>query len=412
MRILVVQESDWLQKGPHQSHHLMERLSARGHEIRVIDFDILWRQKGRSFRISQRTVFEHVRKATDNGEVTVIRPPIIRVRLLDYFSLLYTHTIEIRRQLDEFKPDVIVGFGVLNAFIARRLAKERNIPFLYYVIDELHRLVPIEFLRSLAKTVESLNMKGSDRIISINEGLRDYTIAMGARRTGTEVIRAGVDLDSYDTVPQDVPQSVRAMYGFSEHDVVLFFMGWLYPFSGLREITAELCKPRWKTSNIKLLIVGEGEISNEVRDMISRNGMEGMVVLEGWKDYFDLPRYVLASDICILPALRHDIMMNIVPIKIYEYMAAAKPVIAANLPGLHREFGEDNGISYVDKPEDTISVAEALRVDGRMTEQGRKARAFVERNTWDKTVDMFQAFAENAIIEKRSMLSTSTLTQG
>ncbi len=404
MRILVVQESDWLEKGPHQSHHLMERLSARGHEIRVIDFEILWRQKGRSSRISKRIVFEHVSKAVENGEVTVVRPPIIKARLLDYSSLLYTHTIEIRRQLDEFKPDVIVGFGILNAFIARRLAKERRIPFLYYVIDELHRLVPIEFLRNLAKTVESLNMKGSDKVVSINEGLRDYTIAMGARRSNTEVIRAGVDLGLYDRIPRSVQQSTRAMYGFSEHDVVLFFMGWLYPFSGLREVVAELSRPHWRTSNIRLLIVGEGEISNDVHEMISRNRMEGIVVLEGWKDYSNLPRYIMASDICILPAHRNDIMLSIVPIKMYEYMAAGKPVIATNLPGLHREFGNDNGITYVDKPEDTVLTAEALGVEDWRTEQGRKARAFVEHNTWEKSVDMLQTLAEDAIEEKKSRL--------
>jgi len=34
MRILVVQESDWTEVGPHQSHHLMERLSQHGHEKR------------------------------------------------------------------------------------------------------------------------------------------------------------------------------------------------------------------------------------------------------------------------------------------------------------------------------------------------------------------------------------------
>ena len=42
MRILVVQESDWLERNPHQQHHLMERMATRGHEIRVIDYPIDW----------------------------------------------------------------------------------------------------------------------------------------------------------------------------------------------------------------------------------------------------------------------------------------------------------------------------------------------------------------------------------
>lgn len=40
MRILVLQESDWVEVGPHQSHHLRERLSLRGHLVVVVDFEI------------------------------------------------------------------------------------------------------------------------------------------------------------------------------------------------------------------------------------------------------------------------------------------------------------------------------------------------------------------------------------
>ena len=38
MKILLIQETDWFVKGPLQQHHLMEKLSLDGYEIRVIDF--------------------------------------------------------------------------------------------------------------------------------------------------------------------------------------------------------------------------------------------------------------------------------------------------------------------------------------------------------------------------------------
>src|SRR5437879_114394 len=41
MHIIVVQETDWLRRGPHQQHHLFERLSLRGHDITVLDYPIL-----------------------------------------------------------------------------------------------------------------------------------------------------------------------------------------------------------------------------------------------------------------------------------------------------------------------------------------------------------------------------------
>lgn len=154
MRALVVQESDWLKRGPHQSHHLMERLSARGHEIRVIDYEILWKEHENNELFAQRKVFKDIHKAINDGAVTVIRPPIIKVSALNYLSLIFTHWIEIQRQIDEFRPDVIIGFGILNANIAIRLAKKNGLLFVYYIIDELHRLVPEKIFRRLAEHIE------------------------------------------------------------------------------------------------------------------------------------------------------------------------------------------------------------------------------------------------------------------
>ena len=62
MKILVVQESDWIKRNPHQQHHLMERLSMRGHEIRVIDYPIDWK-KDKS-RYQQRKVVENYKRST------------------------------------------------------------------------------------------------------------------------------------------------------------------------------------------------------------------------------------------------------------------------------------------------------------------------------------------------------------
>ena len=39
MKLLVLQETDWIKRGPHQQQHLMDRMALRGHEIRVIDHE-------------------------------------------------------------------------------------------------------------------------------------------------------------------------------------------------------------------------------------------------------------------------------------------------------------------------------------------------------------------------------------
>lgn len=384
MRVLVVQESDWIEKGPHQSHHLMERLSERGHEVRVIDYEIRWREHEKSGIISRREIFKNVHKATRNGgNVTVIRPPIIKLPILDYISLIYTHRSEIRRQIAEFKPDIIVGFGILNADIAIHLAKKRNIPFVYYIIDELHRLVPQKSFRGLARYIESKNMKISDKVLSINEALREYTIEMGADPEASEVIRAGVDLERFSSADGG---AIREKYGFKENDVVLFFMGWLYDFSGLKEVATELAKT--ENDKLKLLILGKGDLWDDLQIIKRDFGLDGRLITVDWCPYDEVPGYVAASDICILPAHKNDIMMNIVPIKMYEYMAAGKPVIATNLPGLKKEFGEGNGVIYVERPEDALRMA--IKMADSIDEAGESARRFVEKCGWDSITDEFE----------------------
>ena len=86
-----------------------------------------------------------------------------------------------------------------------------------------------------------------------------------------------------------------------------------------------------------------------------------------------------------------------VPIKIYEYMAMGKPVIATKLPGVVREFGKDNGVIYVDRPEDVVKKAIKLIESGSIEEEGKKARKFVEKYSWDNVVAEFEEILETAV---------------
>jgi glycosyltransferase involved in cell wall biosynthesis len=363
----------------------MERLSTRGHEIRVIDFEILWREKETKGLVSKRQVFESVHKAINDGAVTVIRPPIIRVPVLDYVSLIYTHRAEIQRQMNEFKPDVVITFGILNANIAFRIAKKKGIPTIYYIIDELHRLVPEKAFQAFAKFIERQNMRIADKVISINEGLREYTIQMGATEEKTEVIRAGVDLERFVSDGRD---EVRKKYGIHEDDIVLFFMGWLYDFSGLKEVALELAK--FGNDNIKLLVVGKGDLWDALQEIRKMYGLEQEIIMVDWVQYEVVPEYLAASDICILPAHNNNIMRHIVPIKMYEYMASGKPIIATGIYGIVKEFGNNNGVIYIDRSEDTINKAIELKMKDDIGNKGLLARKFVEKNRWDSIVNLFE----------------------
>jgi glycosyltransferase involved in cell wall biosynthesis len=391
MKILVVQESDWFDRGPLQSHHLMERLSKRGHEIIVIDTDIRTKDNIKDL-VSKRVVYNRVHKVIDSGDVTVIRPSIIKIPVLNYVSLIFSHRSEIQKQIDEFNPDVIIGFGILNANIAINLAKKRGIPFIYYIIDELHRLVPQKLFQIPARIIESKNMKNANKIIAINESLRDYTIQMGAKKEKTEVIRGGVELDFFNKIDSKI---IRAEYGIKDDDIILFFMGLLYRFSGLIEVAKDLEK--MNDDKIKLLILGKGDLWDDLQDIRRKSGMERRIIMAGWKPYDEIPEYLAASDICLLPAHKNDIMMNIVPIKMYEYMAMGKPVIATELPGLIKEFGEDNGVLFVNQAHDVIAKVKEMHSHNLISSEGIKARRFVEPLGWESITTDFERLITEVI---------------
>jgi len=399
VKILLVQDTDWLLRGPHQQHHLIERLSLKGHEVRVIDYELLWRTQGKRELRSKRQVFSNVSRFYDGANVTLIRPGIIKLPWLDYVSSVFSYRKEIRHQIKDSCPDLIIGFGILSTYLAMRAARKNNTPFIYYWIDVLHRLIPFKPFHPIAMLLERKTLRQADKVLAINEKLKDYVKGLGASPERTQILRAGIDIERFDPVTKG--DTIRQHYGLTKKDIVLFFMGWLYQFSGLKEVASQLA--RIDNPNLKLLIVGEGDAYEALQQIREKHNLKNRVILTGKRPYEEIPSFIAASDICLLPAYPDEkIMQDIVPIKMYEYMAMKKPVIATRLPGVMREFGQDNGVVYVDKPEDAVTKAMELIQSGKIQELGQKARSFVERYSWESITDEFEKILKRTIEEKQN----------
>jgi len=398
MKILITQETDWLKRNPAQQHHLAEMMSLRGHEVRVIDYELLWQNAASKHLCSHRKIFENVTKIHQGAKVTVVRPGFLRLPLLHYVSMAATHRAEVSRQVKEFAPDVIMGFGIVNSLWAANAARRHGIPFVYYWIDVLHRLIPGKAFQPLGLYIEKLALKRSDRVLVINEKLSELVTKLGAPEDRTTVLRAGIDDQLFN--PAISGETIRKQYGLSKEDIILFFMGWLYKFSGLKEVALQLAQnpdPR-----LKLLIVGEGDLYKELERIQREHGLQGRLVLAGRKDYAEIPAHIAAADICLLPAYPGEkIMQDIVPIKLYEYMAMRKPVISTRLPGVVMEFGETNGIAYVDRPEAVIQKALELVNSNTLNTLGLKAGEFAAKNSWQKIADEFESILKKAVASQK-----------
>jgi glycosyltransferase involved in cell wall biosynthesis len=398
MKILITQETDWLKRNPAQQHHLAEMLSIRGHEIRAIDYELQWRAGTNKHSHLNREIFYNVAKIYDGAKVMVIRPGIIKVPWLDHISLAISHKIEIERQIKEFAPDVIVGFGIINSYLAAGAARRNNMPFIIYWIDVLHRLIPTRIFQPMGILVERAAFRRSDMVLVINDKLKELVVKLGAPQEQTYVLRAGINDKLFN--PDNSDNSLKRQFGLTQDDVVLFFMGWLYLFSGLKEVALQLLES--ENQNVKLVIVGEGDLYEELKEIQTEHNLQNRLILTGKKSYQELPGLISVSDVCILPAYPDEkIMQDIVPIKLYEYMAMQKPVVSTRLPGVIKEFGESNGLVYVNRTEDVIQKAKELIQGNEVAELGLKAREFATRNSWQKITDEFEAILEQAIKSKK-----------
>lgn len=396
MKILVVQESDWLKRNPHQQHHLMERMSLRGHEIRVIDYPIDWSKENKSGLVYKREVYKDISKIKENANIDVIRPSFIKIKGLNYASLFFSHKKEIENQINEFKPDVILGLGILNTYNASKIAKKHNIPFVYYFIDVLHALIPEKAFQEIGKKFTQKTIKNADLVITINKKLSEFAINMGSKSNSIILIDAGIDLDSYDPDLDD--SKIRKEYKIKKSNIVLFFMGWIYEFAGMKELARHLGENKEKYPNYKLLIVGDGDAYDELCQIQNEYNLEKQLILTGKQPFEKIPEFLASADFCLLPAhIDEPIMQDIVPIKIYEYLAMKKVVIATELPGISTEFGYNHGIEYINEASEVLNKVDEILNNNEYDEIANNAREYVKYNDWEVITDKFEKALGNLI---------------
>jgi glycosyltransferase involved in cell wall biosynthesis len=394
VRILLLQEADWFNKGPHHQHVLLEKMSQRGHQVKVIDY--LYPVERKKPIIHGKKEFKGRFRFYEGAKVDVTRPAFINLPLLNYFSYAITSMFEISRTIKNFKPEVIIGYcSVLNNFLGMKFAKKYDIPYIYFWVDIIHELIPQKYMRGLGKRLESKILQESSGVFVINKMLAKYIQREFGFKKKIDEIPGGVQVSEYQKTFQDKEvKELSEKYGIKESDIVLFFMGWIYEFSGLKETAEQLLKYKDEKPNFKLLIVGKGDYYPQLKEFVKENDLEDRVILTGFQPHEKIPSFLALADICILPAYCNDIMRDIVPIKMYEYMASGCPVITTKLPGLMEEFKGDNGVLYVDKPKDAFVKAIELFEKNKISEEGKKALKRAKENDWETITDKFEQYLE------------------
>src|SRR5438445_4270066 len=361
MRILATQETDWISRNPIVHHRLLEWLSTHGSDVRVIDYDIDWAARKGGSILQGRQEFAGVHKYYADARVALVRPAMLRLPLIARLSWLFGNWRELQAIFRSETPDVVIAYGISNALLTLGFCRVRRRPFVYHIMDALHTHADAVVVRLIARTIEAFTMRHADRVVVVSKGLGRYAVAMGAPADRVVVVPIGVR-----KIPADpeLGARARALLGVADDEVMLIFVGWQYPFSGLRELIQDFARRGSAVPWLRLVLVGSGELFGELQRIRSANGLERQVIMTGQRPVDEVGGLIEGADFGVLPAYRNETMEHLVPTKVVEYMERGKPVVATRLPGLEAEFGALPGILYIGRPEETIDRIKALGANG------------------------------------------------
>lgn len=244
-------------------------------------------------------------------------------------------------------------------------------------------------LGDVARAVEARVWAGTDAVLAVSDELADFVRGAGTPAERVHVLANGVDVEKF-AAAAGRGAAVRTELGLGKGPVI-GFVGSLKSWHGtdvLLEAFA-LLRPRWPEARV--LVVGDGPMAESLRALAQERNLGASAVFTGAVDHARIPELLDAMDVTVAPyRAAEDFYFS--PMKVYESLAAGRPVVASNLGQVAQLIAD----GYVDAaaPGDPASLAAALE---RVLEDPRRAAAGAARGRkWTLAERTWQANARRA----------------
>jgi len=287
-------------------------------------------------------------------------------------------TLRLARAARRVRPDVIYERYNLHYFAGTVVARLRGVPLLLEVnaplAEERARFGALR-LRRLARFAENLVWRRADRVLPVTEVLAGHVIAAGVPRERIAVIPNGIHPEDFPPPPEAAPEA--------KEELSLGFVGFVRDWHGLdavvRAIAAWQGRPR-----LSLMVVGDGPARPGLERLAAELGVAERVRFTGLAGRDAVPGLVAGFDIALQPAS----VAYASPLKVFEYMAAGKAIVAPDQPNLREVLAHDRTALLFDPavPGAVWDAVLRLAADAALRARlGAAARAEIEARdmTWD-----------------------------
>lgn len=278
-----------------------------------------------------------------------------------------------RRRLEAaVSGDVIIALKAFADTIPVALAvwRRRGVPVLVY-LDEwdgalwkqktLGRKLACWF-RHAHHPMEECYHPFVERMIPRADGVLSTTTFL-QRRFGGNIVHAGADVRYFQPQPTADVRALREQLGLADCRVIVFG-GVVRPHKGVEDILDALHMlddPRYR-----LLVAGP--LTDHLKELIDRPKYRSYITVAGAplnersavnaEVHQRMPLYLDAGDLVVLPLKNTLLAQSQMPIKLFEAMAMAKPIIASAVSDLPLIL---EGCGRVVPPDDVRALADAIR---------------------------------------------------
>ncbi|PYX50837.1 MAG: glycosyltransferase WbuB [Acidobacteria bacterium] len=305
------------------------------------------------------------------------------------------------------RPDVIIASSpqLLVGLSGWWIAFSRQIPFVFEVRDlwpESLTAVGIGtensmLHRGLAGVAKFLYQR-SDLVIVVTPAFKDHLVQRW--RVPAEkiaVVENGVETHLFAPAPDAANAALREQLS-TQGKFLVCYIGTMGMAHGLETLLDAAAQLQSRNSNAHFLLVGEGAEKERIKSLAQARRLINVTFLDQ-QPREKIPAFISASDACLVLLKKTDVFKTVIPTKMLEFMACARPVILG-VDGQARQIVEEAGAGIVIEPENSQALVAAitqLSADReRGTAFGRKGREYILQHfsrgaTAAKYIDILQS---------------------
>lgn len=375
--------NDWFAENRTSSHHIARRLGAkypllyvevpglRAPKANARDLRKLLKKLRMTFQPPQQ-VGEHLWRMT-LPQIPMQRFGIVRALNQSFSRMMLRRAT---RRLG-FK-DSIAWFHVPHpGFLAGQLGEKLTV---FYCIDDYSKLPDVD--TASVRIMDNDLTSASDIVFACNQSLAD---ARRPLNPNVHVSPHGVDTEVFalaSAAETQVPEELNDL-----RRPIIGSWGLIDPRVDL-SIVEHIARSR---PNWTILLIGR--IATDVSAFKALPN----VIFAGVKPYSELPGWAKAINVCILPYVQTSLVLQSSPLKLREYLASGKPLVATPLPET-LTLG-DAVLTATTGEEFVAKIEHALATDSPELVVLRQRS--VAANTWDAVVDNVLRKLESALAAKR-----------